>query len=87
VADALKRPIQGRHRFGGNSQRRGVIGGVGVAGIYFEVSGGENYSGDCADCRGKGGGKPDNARGGGKEVSKIEEALQKAKALLVGHAE
>jgi alanyl-tRNA synthetase len=31
---------------------------------------------------GKGGGKQDNARGGGKDVSKIEEALQKAKALL-----
>ena len=32
---------------------------------------------------GKGGGKPDNARGGGKDISKIDEALQKAKALLV----
>jgi alanyl-tRNA synthetase len=31
---------------------------------------------------GKGGGKPDNARGGGKDVSKIEEALQKARELL-----
>jgi alanyl-tRNA synthetase len=31
---------------------------------------------------GKGGGRPDNARGGGKDVSKIDEALQKAKALL-----
>jgi alanyl-tRNA synthetase/REP element-mobilizing transposase RayT len=31
---------------------------------------------------GKGGGKPDNARGGGKDVSKIEEALQKARMLL-----
>jgi alanine--tRNA ligase len=33
---------------------------------------------------GKGGGKPDNARGGGKDVSKIEEALQKARELLGG---
>jgi alanyl-tRNA synthetase len=31
---------------------------------------------------GKGGGRPDNARGGGKDVSKIDEALQRAKALL-----
>jgi alanyl-tRNA synthetase/REP element-mobilizing transposase RayT len=31
---------------------------------------------------GKGGGKPDNARGGGKDISKVEEALQKARALL-----
>jgi alanyl-tRNA synthetase len=33
---------------------------------------------------GKGGGRPDNARGGGKDVSKIEEALQKARTLLAG---
>jgi len=31
---------------------------------------------------GKGGGKPDNARGGGKDASKLEEALEKAKSLL-----
>jgi len=33
---------------------------------------------------GKGGGKPDNARGGGKDVSKLDEALAKAGALLQG---
>ena len=31
---------------------------------------------------GKGGGKPDNARGGGKDVTKLDEALAKAKTLL-----
>jgi alanyl-tRNA synthetase len=31
---------------------------------------------------GKGGGKPDNARGGGKDASKLDEALAKAKSLL-----
>jgi len=31
---------------------------------------------------GKGGGKPDNARGGGKDVSKLDEALTKVKSLL-----
>ncbi len=31
---------------------------------------------------GKGGGKPDFARGGGKEVAKIDEALQRARTLL-----
>jgi alanyl-tRNA synthetase len=31
---------------------------------------------------GKGGGKPDFARGGGKDPSRIEEALAKAKSLL-----
>ena len=31
---------------------------------------------------GKGGGKPDNARGGGKDVSRLGEALAKARSLL-----
>jgi alanyl-tRNA synthetase len=31
---------------------------------------------------GKGGGKPDNARGGGKDVAKLDEALAKARSLL-----
>jgi alanyl-tRNA synthetase len=31
---------------------------------------------------GKGGGKPDNARGGGKNADKLDEALAKAKSLL-----
>jgi len=31
---------------------------------------------------GRGGGKPDNARGGGKDVAKVEEALAKARASL-----
>ena len=31
---------------------------------------------------GKGGGKPDNARGGGKDASKLDEALAKVKPLL-----
>ena len=31
---------------------------------------------------GKGGGRPDNARGGGKDVTKLDEALTKAKQLL-----
>jgi alanyl-tRNA synthetase len=31
---------------------------------------------------GKGGGKPDNARGGGKDASKLDEALAKVRTLL-----
>ena len=31
---------------------------------------------------GKGGGKPDNARGGGKDAGKLDEALAKAKTLI-----
>jgi alanyl-tRNA synthetase len=32
---------------------------------------------------GKGGGKPDNARGGGKDAGKLDEALAKARTLIV----
>jgi alanyl-tRNA synthetase len=31
---------------------------------------------------GKGGGKPDNARGGGKDASKLDEALAKTRTLI-----
>jgi alanyl-tRNA synthetase len=31
---------------------------------------------------GKGGGRPDNARGGGKDVAKLDEALARAKTML-----
>jgi len=31
---------------------------------------------------GKGGGRPDNARGGGKDVDQLDEALRKARSLL-----
>jgi alanyl-tRNA synthetase len=31
---------------------------------------------------GKGGGRPDNARGGGKDAGKLDEALAKARTLL-----
>jgi alanyl-tRNA synthetase len=33
---------------------------------------------------GKGGGRPDNARGGGKDAAKLDEALAKATSLLGG---
>ena len=33
---------------------------------------------------GKGGGKPDNARGGGKDANRLDEALAKARSLIPG---
>jgi alanyl-tRNA synthetase len=33
---------------------------------------------------GKGGGRPDGARGGGRDASKIDDALREAERLLVG---
>ena len=37
-----------------------------------------------AICGGKGGGRPDNAMAGGKDVSKVDEALASAEATLLG---
>jgi alanyl-tRNA synthetase len=31
---------------------------------------------------GKGGGRPDNARGGGKDVAKLDDALARARELI-----
>jgi alanyl-tRNA synthetase len=33
---------------------------------------------------GKGGGRPDNARGGGKDATRLDEALSKARGLMIG---
>ena len=35
---------------------------------------------------GKGGGRPDNARGGGKDASKLDEALARARSLLTSQS-
>jgi alanyl-tRNA synthetase len=84
AADALKGQFKGVIVLGGAANGAAAL----VAAVSPEFTGkfqaGKIMQAIAPLVGGKGGGRPDNARGGGKDVSKIEDALQKAKALLAG---
>ncbi len=83
IADALK-----SHGFRGVAVLGGVANGavslVATVGPDFtsKVQAGKIIQTIAPIVGGKGGGKPDNARGGGKDAAKLDEALAKAKTLL-----
>jgi alanyl-tRNA synthetase len=82
IADALKSQFKGVIILGG------VAGGAVslVAAVTPEFTGkvqaGKIIQQIAPIVGGKGGGKPDNARGGGKDPGKLDEALSKARTLL-----
>ena len=83
VADSLKGTVQRRDRSG----RRGRSGAVALVAAVSpdftaKVQAGKIIQQIAPIVGGKGGGKPDNARGGGKDAGKLDEALAKAKTLL-----
>jgi alanyl-tRNA synthetase/REP element-mobilizing transposase RayT len=84
VADALKSQFKGVIVLGGTANNAVSL----VAAVSPEFTAafqaGKIIQAIAPITGGKGGGKPDNARGGGKDVSKLEEALDKARALLTG---
>jgi alanine--tRNA ligase len=82
VADALKGQFKGVIVLAGSAN--GAVSLVATVSPEFtgQFQAGKIMQAIAPIIGGKGGGKPDNARGGGKDVSKIEEALQKARALL-----
>jgi alanyl-tRNA synthetase len=86
AADALKGQFKGVIVLGGTAGGAVAL----VAAVPAELTGkfqaGKIIQTIAPLVGGKGGGRPDNARGGGKEVSKIEEALDKARAMLGGAA-
>ena len=47
----------------------------GVVAVIASINGGELVKSVSAVCGGKGGGKPDSARGGGTELLKVDDAL------------
>jgi alanyl-tRNA synthetase len=69
-----------------------VLGGISGAAVVLVASVSADFTGKFQAGKiiqaiapivgGKGGGKPDNARGGGKDAGKLDEALAKAKSLL-----
>ena len=82
IADALKSQFKGVIILGGASN--GAVALIAAVTLEFTatVQAGKIIQTIAPIVGGKGGGKPDNARGGGKNPSKLDEALAKAKSLL-----
>jgi alanyl-tRNA synthetase len=83
VADSLKERFKGVIVLGGGPHRGSValIAAV-TPDFVWKVQAGKIIQQIAPIVGGKGGGKPDNARGGGKDAGKLDEALAKAKTLL-----
>jgi alanyl-tRNA synthetase len=84
VADAIKASFKGVIILGGASN--GAVALVASVSPEFtaRVQAGKIIQTIAPIVGGKGGGKPDNARGGGKDASKLDEALAKATSLVSG---
>jgi alanyl-tRNA synthetase len=82
IADALKGQFKGVVVLGGTANS--VVALVATVGpeLTKKIQAGKIIQTIAPIVGGKGGGRPDNARGGGKDVSKLDEALAKAKSLL-----
>jgi len=82
VADALKSSFKGVIVLGGESN--GAVALVASVSPDFtaKVQAGKIIQAIAPIVGGKGGGKPDNARGGGKDASKLDEALAQAKGFI-----
>jgi alanyl-tRNA synthetase len=83
VADSLKGRFKGVIVLGGGAQR-GAVALIAAVTPEFtaKIQAGKIIQTIAPIVGGKGGGKPDNARGGGKDADKLDEALVKAKSLL-----
>ncbi|HEV2454816.1 MAG TPA: alanine--tRNA ligase, partial [Verrucomicrobiae bacterium] len=82
VADSLKGRLKGVIILGGASA--GAVSLVAAVSPEWtsKIQAGKIIQQIAPIVGGKGGGKPDNARGGGKDAGKLDEALAKAKSLL-----
>ena len=82
IADSLKGRFKGVIVLGGVAN--GVVALVAAVSPDFtaKVQAGKVIQQIAPIVGGKGGGKPDNARGGGKDAGKLDEALAKARQLL-----
>jgi alanyl-tRNA synthetase len=82
VADSLKGRFKGVIVLGGAAN--GAVALVAAVSPEFtsKIQAGKIIQQIAPIVGGKGGGKPDNARGGGKDAAKLDEALAKAKSLL-----
>jgi alanyl-tRNA synthetase len=83
VADSLKGRFKGVIVLGGGASGESVALIAAVTSEFTaKIQAGKIIQQIAPIVGGKGGGKPDNARGGGKDASKLDEALAKAKSLI-----
>jgi len=83
VADSLKSRFKGVIVLGGGPHRGSVALVAAVTPEFTaKVQAGKIIQQIAPIVGGKGGGKPDNARGGGKDAGRLDEALAKARQLL-----
>jgi alanine--tRNA ligase len=82
VADALKGRFQGVIVLGGGSGSAVSLIAAVTPQFTAKAQAGQLIQAIAPIVGGKGGGKPDNARGGGKDVTKLDEALAKVRTLL-----
>jgi len=83
IADSLKSQFKGVVVLGGAANGAVTLIASVSADFTAKVQAGKIIQAIAPIVGGKGGGKPDNARGGGKDAGKLDEALAKVKALLV----
>ena len=82
IADSLKSQFKGVVVLGGASNGAVTLIAFVSSDFIAKVQAGKIIQTIAPIVGGKGGGKPDNARGGGKDAAKLDEALAKAKSLL-----
>jgi alanyl-tRNA synthetase len=82
IADALKGQFKGVVVLGGAANNAVALVATVAPELTKTIQAGKIIQTIAPIVGGKGGGRPDNARGGGKDVSKLDEALAKAKSLL-----
>jgi len=82
IADALKSQFKGVIVLGGAANGAVALIAAVTPDFTAKAQAGKIIQAIAPIVGGKGGGKPDNARGGGKDASKLDEALAKVKTLL-----
>jgi alanyl-tRNA synthetase len=82
IADSLKGQFNGVVVLGGSTNGAVALVATVSPDLTKQIQAGKIIQTIAPIVGGKGGGRPDNARGGGKEVAKLDEALAKAKSLL-----
>ncbi|MGD0412867.1 MAG: alanine--tRNA ligase [Verrucomicrobiota bacterium] len=84
VADALKSQFKGVVVLGGSSQGAVSLIATVSPDATARFQAGKIIQAIAPLVGGKGGGRPDNARGGGKDAAKLPDALNKARELVAG---